>query len=362
MQVVASVLNSTPMTPTPFKRSAKTGSSYYVAFMVAGRAYQFSTKTDDLVLAKKRGKAYRDALVAKNYGLAKSMKRGGDAVTIGDLIAAYMALPAPSEGTRKRNVAALRAIMAVSRLTDADRLARLDAEVINRYQKHCLVERPGDVHAEISCNSVVRKARSLFARDALSRYRGTPNEVPEDLVTGLFSVRPLKVPTMPIILPSDEAQAAAWQTLTGPARRCYILARFAGLRASEIKEARRSWIVGNVLTVGPNPAEFVPKSGKARKIVLPQQAIDELLLGDDPVYLVGPNRKQLVNHEMPTALQKLGFPKNPLHSLRRLFGSIIYTTQGGWQAKTALGHSSLAVTESHYARPLHLPAAVEWVS
>jgi integrase len=345
----------------PFKRSPKPGSSYYVAFQVAGKAYLWSTKTDDLGLAKKRGKAYRDGIVAKAYGLIDGMKQGGNAPTIGGLLEAYMALPAPPEATRKANKRALLAVLAVSGLGEKDRVARIDRSVITACQNHCLKERPGDMAAVITCNTLVRKARSVFSKRSVNYYYGTANHVPDEVVKAFFSVPLLKEAAGDIELPSEEALAKAMAELTGDARRAFVLARYAGLRAGEIREARRSWLDGNILTVGPNASEYIPKGKRSRKIALPPEAVEILLQTDDLVYLAGPHRHQLVRRELPAMLIKMGFPKKkPLHSLRRLFGSVVYTTQGGWQAKTALGHASLSTTEKHYAKGLNVPDAVSW--
>jgi integrase len=358
------------MTPTPFKRFPKDhphdevwkDAPYYVQFRVSGKGYLWCTKTNDKKLAEMRGKAHRDLIVAAAYGLADGQKQGGGAPLIQGLIDAYLDLPAPPERTRKANVRALLAILKVSGLSGKDRVARIDRSLISNYQSYCMKARPGDMSAVITCNSTCRKSRSIFSKRSLNYYHGTPNQVPEEVVKAFFSVPLLKEASGDIELPSDEAQAKAAAELTGPYRRCWILARFAGLRSGEIREARRSWLDGNILTVAPNPNEYAAKGKRSRKIALPQEAVDELLLSDDPVYLVGgPNRYHTVCREMPAMLIKLGFPKRaPLHSLRRLFGSIVYTTQGGPAAKDSLGHASLNTTEKFYSKLMAAAAPVQW--
>jgi integrase len=349
------------MTPTPFKRSTKPGSNYYVRFEVDGRAYLWSTKTDDVGLARKRGKAYRDAIVAKAYGLIDGMKQGGDAPTIGGLIEAYMALPAPPEATRTANKHSLLAVLAISGLSERDRVARIDRSVITAYQTHCLKERPGCMAAVTTCNAHIRKARSVFSKRSLNYYHGTANQVPAEVSQAFFSVPLLREAHGDIELPTDAAVAKAMTDLTGDAKRAFILARYAGLRSGEIREARRSWLDGNILTVAPDASQYVAKGKRCRKIALPPEAVEILLQSDDLVYLVGPRRHELVVRELPATLIAMGFPKKkPLHSLRRLFGSVVYTTQGGWQAKEALGHASLSTTEKSYAKGLNVPDAVSW--
>ena len=140
--------------------------------------------------------------------------------------------------------------------------------------------------------------------------------------------------------------------------RAYLLARYGGCRAGEILHARRDWIDGNRLTIGDSL--YTPKSGKRRTVTLPEQAVAVLLAGDD-LYLAGPRRKEIVAWELNAMLKKAGFtdPK-PLHSLRRLFGSLLFSHQSPAIAQAALGHSSLTVTQDHYATLLTQQKAVDW--
>jgi integrase len=350
------------MTPVPFKRFAKPGANYYVQFQVAGKAYLFSTKiSDNVVVAAKRGKAYRDAIVAKAYGLADGMKQGGGAPLIEDLIAAYLALPAPPEPTRKANANALLAVLKVSGLNGKDRVARIDRSVIANYQTHCMKQRPGDMSAVVTTNSICRKARSVFSKRALNYYHGTANQVPDEVARAVFSVPLLRESERRPDLPTHEADAKAHRELPANpmAYRVYLAARYGGLRASEIVAARRDWLDGTKLYVGGK--EFVAKSRKWRVVELPQQVVDALLMSEDPVFLVGPNGRQFVRRVMPGILQKLGFPADkPLHSLRKLAGSHVYTELGPRQARDFLGHSSQQVTDRHYARSLDAPKAIAW--
>lgn len=345
----------------PFKRSSNPGSPYYVSFMVDRRAYQWSTKTDDLALAKKRAKVYRDAIVEKAFSLVSAMKQGGDAPTIGDLIAAYEQLPSPNKATRTRNIGAMRIVMAPSGLTDRDRVTKLDGAVIERFQNHCLKERPGDMSAVVTCNSKVRCARSLLAKRALQYYYNTPNRVPAEVVREFFRIAMLKEPEQRPVLPTEAADAKAHTDLPAAPRayRCFLLGRYAGLRAGEIKAARRDWLEGTKLYVGGK--EFVAKSRKWRVVDLPQQVVDVLLLSDDPVYLAGVDRVEFVDRTMPGILRDMGFPADkPLHSLRKLAGSLVYNTAGPRQARDFLGHSAQATTDRFYARSLEAPKALGW--
>jgi integrase len=370
------------MTPSPFKRSTKPGSNYYVRFEVDGRAYLWSTKTDDVGLAKKRGKAYRDAIVAKAYGLIDGMKQGGDAPTIGGLIEAYMALPEPPYATRIGNKRALLAVLGVSGITEHDRLARLDRTVIMAYQDHCKKQRPGDLSAISTANANVRKMRSLFSMRALRGYYKTPYQIAEGIARELAMAGLLKEPERVPELPTQEADDKAHRELPAQsvAWRCYLLLRYGGLRAGEAIAARRDWLDGTKLCIGGKGSNgFVTKSRRYRVVELPQQVVDALLLSEDPVYFIGEHvrpqpeteggrcgtisRREFVTRHMPGILRGLGFPANkPLHSLRRLAGSCVYNTQGPRQARDFLGHQEQKTTDRYYARSKNAPDAIPFAS
>jgi integrase len=349
----------------PFKRVPEgdprhKDANYYVQFQVAGKAYLFCTKiSDNAVVAVKRGKAYRDAIVAKAYGLADGMKQGGGAPLIEDLIAAYLALPAPPEPTRKANANALLAVLKVSGLNGKDRVARIDRSVIANYQTHCMKQRPGDMSAVTTANSITRKARSVFSKRALNYYYGTPNQVPDDVSRAIFSVPMLREVDRRPEIPDDAAVAKAHKDLPANpmAYRVFLLGAYGGLRAGEMVAARRDWLEGCKLYVGGR--EFHAKSRRWRCVELPQQVVDALLMSDDPVFLVGNNRRQFIRREMAGILRGVGFESDkPLHSLRRLAGSLVYNQQGPRQARDFLGHAAQFTTDRFYARSKNAPAAI----
>ena len=336
--------------------------AWSVRFSVRNKIYPFSTQTTDKALALIRAKDYRNKIVGKQFGLADQMKVRGGAPTLASLVAIYDTLPAPVEHTKKRNVSALKAVLAASGLDLTARVDRLGAHIITAYQSAMLKAHPGSNSAMVSANSNVRMARSVLSKAALLSYRATLT-IPKEPIEGFFNAPFLKVARPMKALPSPEALAKAEEVLKGmPAYyRAYLLARQAGLRAAEIKAARRTWLDGNVLRVGAFPDEFRPKSGIERRIAINPAVAELLLQGSDPVYLVDGPRNAIVNLDLNRVLRECGFtdPK-PLHSLRRLFGSLLFSHQSPAIAQAALGHSSLTVTQDHYATLLTQQKAVDW--
>jgi integrase len=350
--------------PRLLKRSESPGSPYYARFKVRKKAYLWSTKTNELHLARKRAKAYRDAIVAEQFGLADRMKATNGVATFGQLITAYLKLPTPAKRTRGMNVGAMRAIMGANGLTDSDTVDRMDAQCVARFQQRSLAATANKASATVTCNSRVRCARSLFSKRALACYDPALN-LPDEAVRSFFKVPFLREAESRPELPSAQADAKAHQELPGSPEhyRAFLLARYAGLRAGEIKAARRDWLDGRRLCIGGKAEEFSTKSRKWRVVELPENVAELLKLSDDPVFLVGPNRVTVVDRQLPDMLRELGMPKaKPLHSLRRLFGSIVYNTQSPRLDRDALGHRDLSTTEAAYCRSVDIAAPVAFAS
>lgn len=341
------------------KRSTDKLAPYYARFEVRGKAYWWSTKTEDKKLAESRAKAYRNAVVAGQFNLADSMKARQGGATFGEVLKEYLAFASPEETTRKTNAAALRLVLAASGFSETTTVDRTTAQLALKWQQ---VGRARGTSV-FTINSRLRQARSVFSSQALASYT-SELALPREAIRSFFDISPLKEPERRPELPVDAADkkaAATLPTVNPRAFRAYLLARYAGMRASEIKAANKNWFAGDILHIGGIPDEFVTKSRKWRAVRLPQPVIDTLLASDKDS-LVGKCPKQLVDHTLPALLQSYGFPKKkPLHSLRRLFGSIVYTTQGPRQARDALGHANQATTDKHYARSLDAPAAITYV-
>lgn len=349
----------------PYKRNPENPDCpWSVRFNVAGRAYQFSCKTTDRTLAVLRGKEYRAALVAKRYGLADGMKAVSGGPTFADVFAVYNNLPTPEELTRTRNIAAMKAVLAANGMTENDRLDRLSSQLAMTYQARVKRERPNCNAAIVSANSTMRKSRSLFSKGSLLAYKATMT-IPREAVDSYFEVPFLKEARPLKQMPSEEAMAKAVEALKDKPDhyRAYLMAAVAGCRAGEIVAARRSWLEGNILRIGAFPDEFKSKGGAERKVAIPPAVAAFLLSGDDMVYLAGSRRHQIVGRELNHILKtECGFkdPK-PIHSLRRWFGSMIYSSQGAAAAKESLGHSSIQVSEAHYLHLMTQQKPIEFV-
>jgi hypothetical protein len=337
--------------------------AWSVRFSVRNKIYPFSTQTTDKALALIRAKDYRNKIVGQQFGMADQMKTRGGAPTFAELYKAYDALPAPKPLTRKRNISSLKSVLAVSGIKDSDRMDRLAAGVVLKYQQHCVKLRPDSNSAVVSCNSKIRQARSIVSRDSVSAYVDSGMNIPKEAVASFMERTLLDEAHGRPVLPSADAMAKVNDLLKDHPEhhRAFLLAFYGGLRAGEIREARRDWLDGSILHIGGDPNQSTTKGRKWRPVALPDPVPQLLLASNDPVYLVGPRRHQIVSVELNQMLKTIGFPMKPLQSCRRLAGSLVYTAQGPRQARDMLGHGQQATTDRFYARSLDLPKPIQFV-
>lgn len=160
--------------------------------------------------------------------------------------------------------------------------------------------------------------------------------------------------------------------------RAILLGIGLGLRANEIDKARWAWIKRNpdgrdVIEIAEED-DFRPKGGTMRVVPVDRTVLRALLESRDEVspYIIG--------GQASPSVQKNGFGYrcrevlrvandwlrirgvesesvrgNPLHALRKEFGSVVATGFGLFAAQKLLGHSSPMVTAKYYAAQTNLP-------
>lgn len=152
-----------------------------------------------------------------------------------------------------------------------------------------------------------------------------------------------------------------------------------GMRANEIDKARWSWLKfdghGDCFLEIHDETDFKPKGGTMRLIRVPREVYDELTKARrdlaSPYILGGQPSKAVEKHGwgyrcretlrvVNAWLRERGVEAdeqhgNPLHRLRKQFGSEVATTFGLFAAQKLLGHSSPTVTAKYYAAHTELP-------
>jgi len=152
-----------------------------------------------------------------------------------------------------------------------------------------------------------------------------------------------------------------------------------GLRANEIDKARWSWFRfdgrGACFLEVREESDFAPKGGTMRVIRVPVELHEELSRAradlESPYVLGGQSsdavkatgwgyRRRDVLRVANSWLRERGIEAedvrgNPLHRLRKQFGSEVATGFGLFAAQKLLGHSSPTVTAKYYAAQTELP-------
>lgn len=160
--------------------------------------------------------------------------------------------------------------------------------------------------------------------------------------------------------------------------RAVLLAIGLGLRANEIDKARWDWIKvtadgRDVLQVAEQD-DFRPKGGTMRVIPIDRGVMRALLetRRDASPYILGGQASESVKQNgygyrcrevlriandwlRLRGVESNSVRGNPLHALRKEFGSVVATEHGLFAAQKLLGHSSPTVTAKYYAAHTDLP-------
>ena len=219
--------------------------------------------------------------------------------------------------------------------------------------------------ARNSVNSFIRNSRCLFSPDILKHLSsvGTIQSPFTDIKLERAGSMKYRSEINPKLL-GDAAQRDL--APTRPAEfLIFTLAIGAGLRRNEIDKMEWSWIdwVAEVIRIQPS-RYFTPKTEESENEVKVTTALLNLI----KPYMASSSSPFVVPGKAPRIATKydhyrcdLHFTRlnewlrskgisapNPLHSLRKEFGSLLCDQQGIWAASRALRHRSIKTTEDHY--------------
>lgn len=328
---------------------------------IKGRRLQWSTKTGEKELARARARDHWAAVVAENFALVDRQRSKSGAPTFAELRAAYLAWePAsgkPSRATRRANFGCLERVVELGEGTmrPDDRVSRLGAEVVRAFQAARLKAAGEDreVRARVmfSCNSQLTQARAVFRHAEPWAAAGL---VVPDLVEFRRAPRFVGVAIESEFRPFAPAEQAALLAALALARTAApglwiaaALMLFGGLRNSEVRRARRSWMRAGAIFVA------VSKSIKGvRTVPLPAEIAAGVLELAGPDELVpaanATARRNLVERELNVWVSGV-MPGRTAYDLRRQSGSLVLDQQGEIAARDWLGHRSADTTRRWYA-------------
>jgi integrase len=254
---------------------------------------------------------------------------------------------------------------------DAIKLESITPEKVHKWRSQFVERANGDEvkrrSAKISATTFLREAKALFAPDVLNHFEGVKSPFDRIKVSERISTRyRSQVPDLEALV-SD----ACRELNTDERRECFkvfLLAVYAGLRRSEIDLLEwDAFDLKKPLLRIQATKHFTGKSESSLSDIPLDEEMAEFFRGLKTRTTSGgfviksasaPKAGASYSHyrcqgtfdQLIEWLRAKGITsRSPLHVLRKEFGSAIAQEHGIFAASRALRHSSVAVTESHYA-------------
>lgn len=293
--------------------------------------------------------------------------------TLEDAVQLYLAAPKRcSQDSSEGNVSRLRSVVRKAFNDSAKTLSEVPVEYLSALWPAYVAARQGKPQPDFSTrraenygiNSAIKQAASIFIPSLRPYYRRHGLEIPQDATTIIWLPLPQKVQHEA----NDAGMIEAWRELRASDVDMWLtvgLARFAGLRQSEILACRGKWIVakGAATYVEMRDREeddYFTKTGRTYRALILEPELAEFLRACNPEspVLTKPDPSRWIQHEPQAWLKQFtGEAKAPLHRLRGLYADhvkrdteeAILAHQAAIRAASqALGHTSTATTEAHY--------------
>jgi integrase len=309
-----------------------------------------------------------------------------------------------------------RCLRQLCQLAGVKEIRHLSAQAVERardvYRAEGRKQKRKDAAIQNTITKVIRNAKACFSREArailvrsgltlenpfegikLTQEIQPVFSLPADIVDGIWEDLPSlrdgarEVPEVRhsakrAKLPKGRAEGPKVH-FRGPNPSSYaavLLALGCGLRANEIDKCRWQWFSfdskGECFLTVKEEVDFKPKGGSARILRIPRavyDALSEARVDLSSEYVLGGVGIQ--SHTIATGetyrhaealrtanlwLRSRGIEAdkrmgNPLHRLRKQFGSATATEHGLFAAQKLLGHSSPVVTAKYYAAQTQLP-------
>lgn len=336
---------------------------------INGKRVWHSTKTENKKLAEKRAKTFFDALRDDNLAAAELLmnRKGNQIPSFKDLFDFYRDESGCRPATVTENINCLKLILRETQGGyDETASVILTGKIISDWERRRHKKAKGVIAlhaAKRTVFSTARKAKSLFTKKMMQRYldAGMRIDVADFLARSVENG-----PSVRYKAPKDKSLAArtfkASEALKESDPNAYIaftLAMQAGLRKSEIANARVHWIEDHIIHVQPTE-DYDTKNSHGREIPI-NPACYELLSGmvadrpADEFILVGSatERTDAVFRRLSKWLADLGWTHSQkrTHELRKWYGSQVAKLGGIHAAQHLLGHMDYSTTDRYYADP-----------
>lgn len=250
-------------------------------------------------------------------------------------------------------------------------LSRLSLLLVESYKQSALdvadEEGRSEKSAKRSANSYIRQAKALFSKKIRNLAKASGIKLPD--LTDFLDSNGYSGVKVRYQLPNDALIKKTFEHLADPGKApprdvyvAILLALFAGARKSEVIRARPAWLTEANKKPGIDLKET--KNGLPRFVPLPSRVFSWLRRNTPPenAYFIQGTKTYRTADVYKAAnawLRGLGWDRGKhFHELRKLFGSMIATTEGMEKAKNLLDHESIRTTEEHYANTTMGPGIV----
>lgn len=363
------------------KRAGAPFGSWYLRFKIGARQIWRSLETTEDAAAIAKAKKIIDAEMGEDIDHARQLQaRPGYATLreIADIYIAQFGTDARRQRTARNNVGSLAKIVSVSLGLDLEQ-ARADvltAELIRKFETQMqgtikrdrkgFMDHASELRVRTSTQSWVKQARSIFRRGTMSWYDGLT--MPE---LGSFRDQSVRAPEREKPEPLNEGIIAAINAAAPALAKenpalyiCFLLFSRLGLRNTEQKAMRMSWIDRNPATgngqlrIIKRPAEqFKPKKS-SRTLTIGASLLGEI----DKYWSASPDgdfvipagnkteRAAIVDREHSSWVgQWIKDLSKTSYELRRYAGSMVYRqTKQIVMVQQFLGHADLKTTQEWY--------------
>ena len=255
----------------------------------------------------------------------------------------------------------------------------LTADLMEAFERRKLADvKAAGGDDEAARNTIVslrHNAKAVFSRRARNRMRDMilPDTLDEFLRAGDVAGEIVWSLPDPALVARTKAAALVLRDSGSPLWPCWMLLYGLAMRSKESAYARWSWIretpQGMVLDVIARPSEWDGPKGTQGFVPIPAGMWVEMakLRAKGGLYILPGETyygryTELIQREFSTWMRGLGWTTNHCaHELRRLRGSEWWTdaSVGPVVCSAWLRHSSLAVTQRHYAKLTAHPVAPE---
>tara|TARA_R100000808_G_scaffold11561_1_gene29542 strand:+ start:1332 stop:2513 length:1182 start_codon:yes stop_codon:yes gene_type:complete len=341
--------------------------------MVQGRAVNLSTKRSEARDAASYAAPLIQQAILGRFEVVEQAQSKTVWPTVQELADRYLN-NGNHEGTlkyRRRVVVKLKLVLREALGTDnlsQLRANQLTARLLSDWKASRIEGLDGTelVSAKRTVNSALSSVRAIFSQrlvdsdgspyeglalpECLSGWARVPKFGKVKVTNNVREARPIVEAKLAQIHELKETDPAAYLV-------CALAAQ-CGLRAGEAINARKSWIGDGTIKIQATE-DWLPKSRQSREVPLPDDLkADILFLSDDSDRIVPTSSRWMLFNRLAAWFKKDGdwpFDKH-VHEFRRWAGANVLTQTGSMEAaREFLGHSSVTVTEQHYAGLLERP-------